>query len=179
MNELMIGLCIVVVIGLIWYVVVYNKFRRLVIEVKESSSGIDVALAKRFDLISNLVETVKGYAKHEKEVFEHISSIRNLLKQNRSEAKEEMDQALGRILMIVESYPELKANENFLALQASLVDVEEHLQAARRLYNRRVAELNVRIYQFPTNLIANSMNVKEEAFFAANEEQRENVEVNI
>jgi len=169
----------VIVILLLLYITIYNKFRRLVVEVEETSSGIDVALAKRYDLITNLVETVKGYAKHEKDVFERVAQIRNLLKDSRNEANEEMNSSLGRIFSIVESYPELKANEQFLALQASLVDVEEHLQAARRLYNRRVAELNVKVNQFPTNLIAGSMNVGTKPFFAANDEQRESVKVTL
>ena len=177
--DILMGIVGVIVILILWYIVVYNKFRRLVIEVEETSSGIDVALAKRYDLITNLVETVKGYAKHEKEVFESVAQIRNLLKDSRNEANEEMNSSLGRILGIVENYPELKADQQFLALQASLVDVEEHLQAARRLYNRRVAELNVKVNQFPTNLIAGSMNVTVKPFFAANDEQRESVKVTV
>ena len=179
MGELLIGMAILISVCFVGYIIIYNKFKRLVIEVEETSSGIDVALAKRYDLITNLVESVKGYVKHEKEVFEKVASIRNLLKSNRTEAKEEMDQSLGRIMMLVEAYPELKADHQFLELQKSLVDVEEHLQAARRLYNRKVAELNIKIHQFPTNMIASSMGVEEKAFFSASDEQKGNVEVNI
>lgn len=169
----------IVAVVAIWYITTYNSFKKLVIETEESSSGIDVALAKRYDLITNLVAVVKGYTKHEKETLEKIVSLRSSLKNNRNQANTEMNGIMSQILLLVEAYPEIKANENYLHLQKSLVDVEEHLQAARRLYNRRVAELNVKIHQFPTNYVAKSMNVTQKEFFSAEEDQRSSVKVEI
>ena len=144
----------------------YNSVIRLHNQMLETNSGIDVALKKRFDLIPNLVETVKGYAKHEKETLENIAMIR--FSGNPKAQANESQTALNKILMIAEGYPDLKASEHFLSLQRNLSDVEEHLQAARRLYNRKVSEYNTKIEQFPGSFIANQMKYKKADFFEAN-----------
>ncbi|MDR1794955.1 MAG: LemA family protein [Erysipelotrichaceae bacterium] len=166
----------IAVIG-IWFISVYNSFKKMVVRCDEASSGIDVALAKRYDLITNLVATVKGYAKHEESVFTQVAQIRSLIKGNRSAAADQLDEAKGKLLAIAESYPELKASANFLDLQRSLSDVEEHLQASRRLYNHMVAALNTKKEQFPSNIVAGMIGESGRDFFQADEIQRSRVEI--
>ena len=161
--EYIIGVLIVLLIVIISY---YNSVIRLHNQMLETNSGIDVALKKRFDLIPNLVETVKGYAKHESETLEKIALIR-FSGDPKAQANESQS-ALNQLLMIAEGYPDLKASDHFLNLQRNLSDVEEHLQAARRLYNRKVSEYNTKIEQFPGSFIANQMKYKKAEFFEAN-----------
>lgn len=159
MQEVLGFLMIILIILGLCYIFVYNRLQRLSNSVQEASSGIDIALLKRYDLISSLVETVKGYSKHEREVFKEVAAIRNYLQTDRTTASEQMDETTGKLLAVVESYPELKASEQFLNLQKNMTNVEEHLQASRRLYNRSVTELNNVIRVFPTNIIANNHNI--------------------
>ena len=157
-----IAIVIVAVVVLIIAIVVgaYNGLVKLDERVNEAWSDITVQLKYRADLIPNVVETVKGYAKHEKETFQMVTEARTAsmgaktVKQA-AEAEKEMQGALGRIFAIAEAYPELKANENFVKLQSQLQDVEDKIQAARRFYNAGAKELNTKIKTFPTNLINN------------------------
>lgn len=157
-----IAIVIVAVVVLIIAIVVgaYNGLVKLNERVNEAWSDITVQLKYRADLIPNVVETVKGYAKHEKETFQMVTEARTAsmgaktVKQA-AEAEKEMQGALGRIFAIAEAYPELKANENFVKLQSQLQDVEDKIQAARRFYNAGAKELNTKIKTFPTNLINN------------------------
>lgn len=159
------GIIAVVVIVLIIAIVAlivgsYNGLVRLNERVNEAWSDILVQLKYRADLIPNVVETVKGYAKHEKETFQMVTEARSAsmgaktVKQA-AEAEKEMQGALGRIFAIAEAYPELKANENFKTLQVQLQDVEDKIQAARRFYNSGAKELNTKIMTFPTNIVNN------------------------
>ena len=149
---------VVVIIAVI--VAAYNGLVRLNERVNEAWSDILVQLKYRADLIPNVVETVKGYAKHEKETFQMVTEARSAsmgaktVKQA-TEAEKEMQGALGRIFAIAEAYPELKANTNFVKLQEQLQDVEDKIQAARRFYNAGAKELNTKIMTFPTNVINN------------------------
>lgn len=155
-----IAIVVVVVIVLLIAMVIgaYNGLVKLNERVNEAWSDITVQLKYRADLIPNVVETVKGYAKHEKETFKMVTEARNLsmnaktVKQATT-AEKEMQGALSRLLAIAEAYPELKANENFQTLQTQLQDVEDKIQAARRFYNAGAKELNTKIKTFPTNLI--------------------------
>ncbi|MBQ6414280.1 LemA family protein [Candidatus Saccharibacteria bacterium] len=136
----------------------YNSLVKLDERVNEAWSDITVQLKYRADLIPNVVETVKGYAKHEKETFQMVTEARTAAMgaktvKQAAEAEKEMQSALGRIFAIAEAYPELKANENFVKLQEQLQDVEDKIQAARRFYNAGAKELNTKIKTFPTNLI--------------------------
>ena len=157
-----IAIVVVVVIVLLIAMVIgaYNGLVKLNERVNEAWSDITVQLKYRADLIPNVVETVKGYAKHEKETFKMVTEARNLsmnaktVKQATT-AEKEMQGALSRLLVIAESYPELKANENFQTLQTQLQDVEDKIQAARRFYNAGAKELNTKIKTFPTNVINN------------------------
>ena len=157
-----IAIVVVAVIVLIIAMVIgaYNGLVKLDERVNEAWSDITVQLKYRADLIPNVVETVKGYAKHEKETFRMVTEARTAAMgaktvKQAAEAEKEMQSALGRIFAIAEAYPELKANENFVKLQEQLQDVEDKIQAARRFYNAGAKELNTKIKTFPTNLINN------------------------
>jgi LemA protein len=150
---------IIVIVLLVLYVVsAYNGLIRLRNWVKESWSQIDVQLRRRHDLIPNLVETVKGYAAHEKETLERVITARNQLltgsPQDRMEADNQLTGALKSIFALSEAYPELKANQNFLALQEELTTTENKVAYSRQLYNKTVADYNIRRESFPTNLLA-------------------------
>ena len=152
---------IVVVVLLVGFVAgIYNSLVKLNERVNEAWSDITVQLKYRADLIPNVVETVKGYAKHEKETFKMVTEARTAAMgaktvKQAAEAEKEMQTALGKIFAIAEAYPELKANENFQTLQTQLQDVEDKIQAARRFYNAGAKDLNTKIKTFPTNLINN------------------------
>jgi LemA protein len=172
---------IIVILGL-FIVGVYNGLIRARVRTREAWSGIDVHLKRRASLIPNLVETVKGYAAHEREVLEHVTEARSRLERS-ADAKEATDannmvtQALSRLFAVVENYPDLKANENFMALQKELSDIEEKIAFARQFYNRNVASFNTRIQVFPNVIIANMFNFQRFDFFGVEEEVREDVKV--
>ncbi len=171
---------IIVIIGL--FAGIYNSLVRLDERVNEAWSDITVQLKYRADLIPNVVETVKGYAKHEKETFQMVTEARSAsmgvktVKQA-AEAEKEMQSALGRLFAIAEAYPELKANENFVKLQEQLQDVEDKIQAARRFYNAGAKELNTKIKTFPTNII-NSMigHFKKREYFEVSESEKAKIQ---
>lgn len=150
----------VVVVLVLMVVGIYNSLVKLDERVNEAWSDITVQLKYRADLIPNVVETVKGYAKHEKDTFKMVTEARSATMgaktvKETAEAEKTMQSALGKIFAIAEAYPELKANENFVKLQSQLQDVEDKIQAARRFYNAGVKELNTKIKTFPTNVINN------------------------
>ncbi len=160
----------VVVLLLLYAVGIYNRLVRLRALVKEAFSGITVQLRRRADLIPNLVETVQGYATHEREVFEEVTARRAEAVQARSveqtaQADAAMTGLLGRLLAVAENYPQLKANENFLQLQDQLASIESELQGARRYYNATVRDLNATIQSFPPVLVARPMGFSEEPFY--------------
>lgn len=175
---------ILVVVLLIGGIVagIYNSLVRLDERVNEAWSDITVQLKYRADLIPNIVETVKGYAKHEKETFQMVTEARSAVMgaktvKQAAEAEKEMQSALGRIFAIAESYPELKANTNFVKLQEQLQDVEDKIQAARRFYNAGAKDLNTKIKTFPTNLINNMVgHFKKRDYFEVEESERAKIE---
>jgi LemA protein len=174
----------VLVILVIWFVVSYNGFISLVNKAKEAWADIDVQLKRRYDLIPNLVNTVKGYATHESQAFEKVSQARSMAMQagtpaQKGEAENALSGTLKSLFAISEAYPELKANTNFLQLQAELSDTENKIQAARRFYNGNVRELNTKVQSFPGNIIAGIFSFTKMDFFQLEEgsAQRENVEV--
>jgi LemA protein len=159
-----------IVVLLLWVVAIYNRLVRLRALVKEGFSGITVQLRRRADLIPNLVETVQGYATHEREVFEEVSAKRSEAinagsVQATAQADAQMTGLLGRLFAVAEAYPELKANTNFLQLQDQLANIETELQGARRYYNATVRDLNSTIQSFPPVLIARPMGFTEEPFY--------------
>jgi LemA protein len=160
----------VVVLLLLYAVGIYNRLVRLRALVKEGFSGITVQLRRRADLIPNLVETVQGYATHEREVFEEVSKARAASVnagsvQATAQADAQLTGMLGRLFAVAEAYPELKANQNFLQLQDQLANIEGELQGARRYYNATVRDLNSTIQSFPPALIARSAGFTEEPFY--------------
>ncbi len=177
------GIAIAVVIVL-WLVAMYNAFVRLKNNVRDAWSDIDVQLKRRYDLIPNLIESVKGYVAHEKGVLEAVTEARTkaMGAQNvgeKQEAENMLTGALKSLFAVSENYPDLKANENFLELQRELTDTENKIQASRRFYNSNVKEMNNAVQMFPQNLIAGIFNFKEEEFFELEEEAaKEPVKVN-
>lgn len=155
-TYILLGL---IVLAVLWVVFAYNSFVRLVNRTKEAWADIDVQLKRRYDLIPNLVETVKGYATHESQAFENVTKARAAAMgaQNpadKAQAENMLTGALKSLFAVSEAYPDLKANQNFLALQTELSDTENKIQAARRFYNTNVRDLNTAIEVFPGNVIA-------------------------
>jgi len=165
----MIYILIVVVLIILWLVLAYNGLVRSRTQAQEGFSDIDVQLKRRYDLIPNLVESVKGYAAHESGVFEAVTKARTTAMQASGAAKAGAENALSGTLKslfaVAENYPQLKANENFLSLQNELTDTEDKIQAARRFYNGMVRDLNTKIQTFPTNMMANSFGFQKMDFF--------------
>ncbi len=181
MDAWLIVLIIVGVLAL-YGVSVYNKLVDLRNKVKDQLSQIDVELKRRFDLVPNLVETVKGYSKHEKETLESVINARNsYVSANSTEeqlkADGELSNAISKLFALSESYPELKANTNFNGLQAELSEIEQKIVYARQFYNDSVLNLNNKIEMFPSNLIAKMFKFEKEVFFEAQTAERENVKV--
>ncbi len=173
---------IVVAVVIAWAIVMYNRFVRLGARTDEAWSDIDVQLKRRYDLIPNLVETVKGYATHEREAFENVTKARaNAMGAQSVEAHAKAENmltgALKSLFAIAEAYPDLKANQNFLELQRELSDTENKIQAARRFYNGNVRDLNTAVDSFPGNLIARAFRFLKREFFDIDEAQREPVQV--
>jgi LemA protein len=162
---------------------VYNKLVKLTTLVDEAWSGIDVQLKKRYDLIPNLVETVKGYASHEKETFENVTKARNQAQnattvEGQQAAENQLNRALINLYAVAEQYPELKANENFLSLQNELSVIESDIEKSRRYYNGTTRDYNILIDQFPSNIIAGMANFKKAGFFEIDiEAERKNPQV--
>jgi len=179
----LIGLPVALVIGLLVFIVgLYNGLIKLKVLVDEAWSGIDVQLKRRYDLIPNLVETVKGYAKHEKETFEKIAELRTAAMRTdsvaeKSKLENQLTGALKTLFAVAENYPELKANENFKELQGTLNEIENEIQGSRRYYNGAVRDFNTKIMVFPNNLIAGMLGFTSREFFEADEEERKNVKV--
>ena len=167
----LIGLAIVAVVAL-YAIVIYNGLVKARQMKEEAWSGIDVQLKRRTDLIPNLIETVKGYAAHEKGTLENVVELRNRAQAvpsgdvaGRAAAEGMLSQALGRLFALAEAYPDLKANQNFAELQRSLETTEGEIQMARRYYNGAARDLNVRVESFPSNLVANTFKFEKAPFF--------------
>ncbi len=168
----MSGTIILVILASIffWVIVIYNGLVKLKNRAKEAWADIDVQLKRRYNLIPNLVETVKGYASHEKEVFQKVTEARARAMGaesvgERQEAENALSQTLKTLFAVSESYPELKASQNFLELQRELRDTEDKVQAARRFYNSNVRDLNIKIESFPANLIVSTLGFKKMELF--------------
>lgn len=180
---LIIGIIIIAIA--LWVVWAYNAFIRLINRTDEAWADIDVQLKRRYDLIPNLVETVKGYAAHERGTLDEVTQARTQATQVHVDPKNitpeqiqamagaeaALTQSLGKLLAISENYPDLKANENFLELQRELTDTENKIQAARRFYNTNVRDLNIAVQSFPQNVIANMFTFTEREFFELGEDE--------
>lgn len=174
-------LLLLVVVGG-YLVSVYNGLVKLKVLVQEAWSGIDVQLKRRYDLIPNLVETVKGYAKHEEEIFKKVAELRSAAMkaespEEKGKLENELTGTLKTLFAVAENYPELKADQNFMKLQDELSAIEDEIQSARRYYNGAVRDFNMKLQVFPTNLIAGMLGFKRREFFEAEEEEKKNVKV--
>jgi LemA protein len=175
-------LIIILAILILWIIMMYNGLVKLKNRVDEAWSDIDVQLKRRYDLIPNLINTVKGYAAHEKELFEKVTEARTAaMGAQTPEAKEKAENALSGTLKslfaVAEAYPDLKANQNFLELQRELTDTEDKIQASRRFYNGNVRDFNTKIETFPTNIFAGMLHFIKREFFQAENSEKENVKV--
>ncbi|HEV7449449.1 MAG TPA: LemA family protein [Candidatus Paceibacterota bacterium] len=162
------------VLAAVWAIAAYNRFVRMVMRAKEAWADIDVQLKRRYDLIPNLVETVKGYAAHEKTAFENVTAARARAMdaggvEDKAKAENMLSGALKSLFAVAEAYPDLKANANFLELQRQLTDTEDKIQAARRFYNGNVRDLNTSIQSFPGNVIAQMFRFEPREFFELGE----------
>lgn len=179
-----IGLVVLVIVVVLALALVgmYNSLITLKNRVEEAWSDIDVQLKRRYDLIPNLINTVKGYAAHEKEVFEKVTEARTRAMnaggaQEKAEAENMLSGTLKSLFAVSENYPELKANQNFLELQRELTDTEDKIMASRRFYNGNVRDFNTKIEVFPTNILAGILNFTKREFFEAAAGEKENVKV--
>jgi len=171
----------IAVVAVLFVVVTYNALITLRVRVDEAWSDITVQLKRRLDLIPNLIETVKGYAAHEKGVFEAVTAARaNTINaqgvKETAAAENQLEGALKSLFAVAEAYPDLKANENFVELQRELVDTEDKIQASRRFYNGGVRDLNTRIQTFPSNLIASIFSFTNRDFFELDEAEQAQAE---
>ena len=165
---------IIIVLVFLWVIFAYNSFVRFVNRAKEAWADIDVQLKRRYDLIPNLVNTVKGYAIHEASAFENVTKARASAMgagslAEKGQAETQLTGALKSIFALAEAYPDLKANQNFLELQKELSDTENKIQAARRFYNTNVRDLNTKVESFPNNLIASAFKFSKMEFFQLEE----------
>jgi LemA protein len=172
----------IIAIIAIWAVAIYNGLIRLKNRVDEAWSDIDVQLKRRYDLIPNLVNTVKGYASHEKEVFEKVTEARTKAMSaesagDKAKAENALSQTLKSLFAVAEAYPDLKANQNFLELQRELTDTEDKVQASRRFYNGNVRDFNTKIQVFPNNVFAGMLGFSAREFFEAAGGEKEPVKV--
>ena len=179
MGLTLLAIVVVIAVGII---AIYNGLIRLRNRVDEAWSDIGVQLKRRYDLIPNLVSTVKGYAAHEKEVFEKVTEARTRAMVagtagDKAQSENMLTGALKSLFAVAEAYPDLKANQNFLELQRELTDTEDKIQAARRFYNGNVRDFNTKIEVFPSNIIAGMLNFTKREFFGIEEEEKDPVKV--
>ena len=173
--AILIIILVVVGVVILWFVLTYNSFVALRNRTQEAWSDIDVQLKRRYDLIPNLVQTVKGYAAHEKGVFEKVTEARARAMgakgiKEQAQAENALSATLKTLFAVAENYPDLKASVNFVELQKELADTENKIQAARRFYNGNARDLNIKIESFPANVVALVFNFKKMEFFELEEE---------
>jgi LemA protein len=174
MTVVLIVIAVLIVLAVIYVIATNNSLIRLRNRAEEGFSDIDVQLKRRHDLIPNLVETVKGYASHERQVLENVTAARSTAvaasgPQAQAQAENALTGALRQLFAVAENYPDLKASRNFLELQNEITDTEDKIQAARRFYNMTVRDLNIKIESFPSSVIANSRGIQKRDFFELDE----------
>ncbi len=177
-----IGIIVVIVLIVLYIVATYNGLVGMRNRVKDQWAQIDVQLKRRFDLIPNLVETVKGYADHEQETLKGVIEARNKFNvaktpEEEMQANDQLSNFVTKLFALSEAYPDLKANQNFMSLQSDLKDTEDKIASARQFYNDTVLTLNNKIEMFPSNIVASMFKFTKEPYFEANEESREAVKV--
>ena len=177
-----IGIIVVIVLIVLYIVATYNGLVGMRNRVKDQWAQIDVQLKRRFDLIPNLVETVKGYASHEQETLKGVIEARNKFNvaktpEEEMAANDQLSNFVSKLFALSEAYPDLKANQNFMSLQSDLKDTEDKIASARQFYNDTVLTLNNKIEMFPSNIVASMFKFTKEPFFEANDESKEAVKV--
>lgn len=174
----LIAAIVIVLILVIMFVSISNKLARAIVKIDESESGIDVALTKRYDVLTKQLDITKAYAKHEKETLEAVINLRKgMTMAEKSAAVAEMNRVQERINIVAENYPELRSSENFRTLQVAVNDVEEHLQAARRAYNANVSAYNQMLVVFPDSIVAGWKHLTRREFFEAEAAKRADVKM--
>lgn len=173
------GIVVVFVLTtVIWWISASNGFKRKSIKINEALSGIEIALTKRFDMLTKLLDVAKGYAKHETDLFTQVIELRRGMSVNEiNEKSAQLDALSTRIFAVAESYPQLRSADVFRELQSGVRDAEEHLQAARRLYNSNVTAFNTAVDIFPTSVVAKSQHLVKHEFFIAAAAEREDVKM--
>ena len=181
MSENAVLMLIIVCIGgggVFWYISTMNRFARLVVKIAEADSGIDVGLTKRYDTLAKMLDVTRAYAKHESETLAALVTIRKGMgMEERSAANRQMSEVQGKISLMAEAYPELRSSDNFKEFQKAIVEVEEHLQAARRIYNMNVSSFNQLLVSFPASLVGNMHKHTAKEFFEADEKKKEDVTI--
>lgn len=178
--EVVIAIIVLIIIFVIWCISTSNKLNRTIVKIEEADSGIDIALTKRYDVLVKMMDTAKAYTKHEKEtLFEVINLRQGMTLNEKNDVNNKMNNNFDKIQIIAENYPELKSSENYKVLQQSIVEVEEHLQAARRMYNSNVSIYNQMIVTFPTSIIANSKSMTKKDFFEVEESKKSDVKIDL
>lgn len=169
-------IAVVILVPVIWWVSTSNSFKRMDIKISESLSGIEVALTKRYDMLTKLLDVAKGYKQHEKELFTEVIKLRKGMSVSElNQAAAQMDSMASNLNLVAEAYPQLRSDQVFRELQAGIRDAEEHLQAARRLYNSNVTAYNTAIAVFPSSMVAKSQKAVKREFFVAEETKRSDV----
>lgn len=178
MEAIITVIIVLLVCIVIWYISTSNGIKRSQLKVEEAESGIDVALTKRYDVLTKMLDVVKGYQAHEKTVLTKLVKLRSgMTMAEKNAANQKMEQLTKDINILAENYPELKSSNNFMELQKTIADVEEHLQAARRLYNANVNTYNTKLVVFPSSIVANNMHAVKKPFFEAEEAKRQDVKM--
>ena len=180
MNPIFYVLIALVVVLALGFISISNKLNRARVKIEEASADIDVSLTKRYDVLTKMADVVKGYARYEKEtILETVHLRKGMTMQEKNEANRLMGESFERIFALAENYPALRASENYNTLQKAVADVEEHLQASRRLYNANVSRYNQMIAVFPTSLVAGLRGLTKEEFFSAEEHKRQDVKLDL
>ena len=180
MNPVLIVIIVAVVFLAGCVISISNRLNKARVKIDEAGSDIDVSLTKRYDVLTKMVDVVKSYAKYEKEtLFQTIQLRKGMSMQEKNEANRIMGENFERIHALAENYPELKASANYNTLQKAIADVEEHLQASRRLYNANVSRYNQLLVTFPTSVIAGMKGMTREEFFSAEETKRQDVKMDL
>lgn len=179
MEPALVILAIIVLVPLIYVLAQYNSLVALRNHIREAWSNIDTELKRRYDLIPNLVSTVKGYAKHEREVLERVVELRNTCMQNHGDVvsqaadEKQLVEGIQKMIAVAESYPDLKADSQYVKLQEELVNTEDRIQASRRFFNGNVRDYRIKCQAFPSNLVANAFGFKPEEYFSVDSSVRE------
>ncbi len=169
---------LLVLLIIVWYISTLNNLRIMQVKIEEAESGIDVALTKRSDVLAKMLDTCKGYMKHESDLFSRVIELRKgMTLSEKARINADMDDLQKQINVTAEAYPELRSSETFVMLQKSIADVEEHLQASRRAYNGNVSRYNQKLVSFPASVVANAAGMKRRDFFEASEKQREDIKI--